>query len=141
VWRRWIKVTISAVTGLLLATGGCSATYKEGPPLRVCGQEYGNPLSWHLRDVPRRGPLELTALLRLAPGCAHGADVTIAPPTAASATTVISAGDGKPLVVLIHPVGPIGPHSGAVTVSQGTTVIATLSVSYVTHGCDSDGCR
>ena len=94
-------IVSGAVTVLLgLAVVACGGVAKAGPPYRACGQEIGNPSGmavFKLRTdkVPYgagfvnevvsdqfvEGSISGDSILELVAGCAHGANVTITPPT------------------------------------------------------------
>ncbi len=137
--------SITVATGPALSSGhpspatGASISLSQPPgtysvsQFVLCGQQFGQFEGSQLSiypDVPKTlvpepGSSGPALIVAVAADCNHGAAVTVVPEGAAKVTSMVSARDGKPLVVLVV---PQGDRKGVITFSpaKGTPVRTSI---------------
>ena len=114
---RPVAVTAPAVL-IAACVSGCSspvATYSGAPPTVVCGTTLSRSAAGAVVYDATRPSRTISfptvgnvLYIRVARGCAHGAQVRWTPPSAAHLVRAARAADGLPVVVVL---GPRTPHS------------------------------
>jgi hypothetical protein len=115
---------------------------KAHASFQACGQYIGNPAGFVVEKLQPGKPIEPISsnrqILQLVSGCAHGADLTIAPPKIIRILASIRADDGKPVAIDVEYPGDTDPRfHGTLTVSQAHRIIGVVSIC----AANAKGCR
>jgi hypothetical protein len=118
----------------MLSCGACDmGNAKAHAPFRACGQYISDPAGSPVEKLQPGTPAEPInsngLILQLVPGCAHGADIAIAPSNIIRIRASIRAADGKLAAIGIEYPGQFDPRfHGTLTVSQDHNIVGVVAI-------------
>lgn len=134
----WLPLVVAASLASAISCAGTSSS--AVPPTRICGKTlYNGALGLMMFDLwgkagvtpppapPTSDPVTIqsgfaSVLVRVAPGCAEGASLSIHPANALVIDNRVLAKDGRPTAVALQGGAP-GPATLAATVGNKTQII------------------